>query len=586
MRIPTELGEDILSRRLLGLPAAPGIAFGPAFQYFRQKVIAHRQPGTDTQIELQKLKFALEQAQADLDAVIQRAESQMGKKEIEILQAQKFILQDPELHQRVKQLLSEEKISAAYAWQESIRQYVKTLQQMDDPYLAERAADVEDVGQRMLRLLTGQSVQPIHLKAPSIIVADELSPSDTVLFDRSKLLGFCTQAGGPTSHVAILSKALGVPCVVGLGSELSPFLNDAFLIIDGNSGEVLVEPAARTLSIYQSLSNEQANLRQQAFEDARLPAETADGKTIQVVANICSYEDALEATLYGAEGVGLMRTEFLFLDRENAPDEAEQVETYESIFKVFGESKPIVVRTLDIGGDKPAPYLHISPEKNPFLGMRGTRLTLRFQELFECQLRALLIAGTGYDLRIMFPMVSGLTELNLARACLKRARSTLAKQGKTYCKRPQVGIMVEVPSAALMANQLAHHVDFFSIGTNDLSQYTLAADRTNAEVAHLADAFHPAVLSLISRVIEAAHNLGKWVGLCGELAGDPLATPVLLGMGLDEFSASPKSIPFVKQSIRRFTLAEGRGIAEEVIELEDAKQVREYLIKRATKKDA
>jgi phosphoenolpyruvate-protein phosphotransferase len=296
-----------------------------------------------------------------------------------------------------------------------------------------------------------------------------------------------------------------------------------------------------------------------------------------VVANVGSQRDAVEAIEYGAEGIGLLRTEFLFLDRASAPDESEQIETYSKIFQAIGPSRPIVVRTLDIGGDKPAPYLKIPKEENPFLGLRGIRLTLRYQDLFESQLRALLLAGVGYDLRIMFPMISTLDDLKQAREIVERCRSNLAAEGKKYCEQLQVGIMVEVPSAAILANVLADYVDFFSIGTNDLSQYTLAAERTSADVAYLADAFQPAVIELILQVIEAAHRKGKWVGVCGELAGEPLATPLLLGLQLDEFSASPKLIPEIKQMIRRFSSEGAHEIAQRALQLASARDVREYL---------
>ena len=315
----------------------------------------------------------------------------------------------------------------------------------------------------------------------------------------------------------------------------------------------------------------------EAVKNASLPASTADGKRVEVVANVGSETDAVEAAAYGAEGIGLLRTEFLFLDRASPPDESEQVIQYAAIFRAIGSSKPIVVRTLDIGGDKPAAYLNIPHEGNPFLGLRGVRLTLRYRELFESQLRALLLAGVGYDLRIMFPMIATLEELKQAREIFEHTRLKLAGEGKMYCETVQIGIMVEVPSAAIIANAFADLVDFFSIGTNDLSQYTLAAERTSADVAYLADALQPAVIELIRHLVEAAHKKGKWVVMCGELAGDPLATPLLLGLQLDELSASPKLIPELKQMIRRFTSEESLEIAREVLRLSSVQEVRQYL---------
>jgi len=564
-------------KKLMGLPAASGIAIGPAFIYKHIVLYAERYHIDDVNREFETLESALTQAEADLQSLTQRAREQVGKAEAEIFEAQVAMMRDPELQKRVRDQVQEQGVNMGFAWQEAVQFFAKTLRDVDDEYLAARAADVEDVGQRVLSILLGQPLLSSRPDAPSIIVADELTPADTILFDRATILAYCTQGGGPTSHVVILSKALGVPCIVGLGTQIAAIDHGTFLVVDGSSGEILIDPDVQTREDYESRAGGQMNLHREAIKNAGLPAETSDGKRVEVVANVGSYSDAVEAIEYGAEGIGLLRTEFLFLDRASAPDENEQIETYSAIFKVMGSSKPIVVRTLDIGGDKPAPYLNMPKEDNPFLGLRGVRLTLRFQQLFESQLRALLLAGAGYDLRIMFPMISTLDELSQARDLLERSRLALASEGKAYCEKVQIGIMVEVPSAAIMANGFADSVDFFSIGTNDLSQYTLAAERTSAEVAYLADPFQPAVIELIRIVIEAAHNKGKWVGICGELAGEPLATPLLLGLQLDEFSASPKLIPELKQTIRRFSSQETREIAREAMQLRNAREVREYL---------
>jgi phosphoenolpyruvate-protein phosphotransferase len=529
------------------------------------------------QEELARLESALDQAEAALISLARRAREQVGEKEAGIFEAQNAILRDPELKKRVKEMVEREQVNVDFAWDEGIRFYAGSLRKLEDEYLAARAEDVEDVGRRVLAILLGRPAESLSLESPSIIIADELTPADTILLDRTKVLAFCTQAGGPTSHVAILSKALGVPCIVGLGADLGAIQDGNFLIVDGNTGELLIEPDAETRKKYESIAGDQMIFQQEALRVAGLPAVTLDGKRVEVVANIGSHADALEAIRNGAEGIGLLRTEFLFLARPAAPDLMEQFSTYTELFKAIGQSNPIVVRTLDIGGDKPASYLNLPPENNPFLGLRGIRLTLRFQELFRDQLRALLMAGAGYDLRIMFPMVSSLEEIHQARSILEQCRLELAGEGKQYCETVQVGIMVEVPSAAILAYVFAGQVDFFSIGTNDLSQYTLAAERTNADVAYLADPFHPAVLELIHQVIAAAHRNGKWAGLCGELAGDPLATPLLLGLGLDEFSASPTLIPILKQTIRRFSMKECNLVAQEALGLTSAKDVRDYL---------
>lgn len=564
-------------KKLTGLPAASGIALGPAFVYNRKVLHAEKYSMEDSNQELAKLESALKQAEVDLASLTQRAREQVGEEEAAIFEAQTAMLLDPELQDRVRAMVEQEKVNVDYAWQESVLFFAKTLRDLEDEYLSARAADVEDVGQRVLALLLGQSVNSSRPETPSIILADELTPADTILFDRATILAYSTQTGGPTSHVAILSKAQGVPCVVGVGAELGTIDNETFLIVDGSNGVILVDPDVQTKEDYQSKALGRLNRQKEAIKNALLPAATSDGKRVEVVANVGSTADAVEAIEYGAEGIGLLRTEFLFLDRASAPDEAEQVEAYAAIFKAIGPSKPIVVRTLDIGGDKPAPYLTMPKEENPFLGLRGIRLTLRFQELFESQLRALLLAGVGYDLRIMFPMVSTLDEIRQAREVIDRCHLGLSAAGKTYAENVQIGIMVEVPSVAIMANVFADAVDFFSIGTNDLSQYTLAAERTSSDVAYLADAFQPAVIESIRHVIVAAHNKGKWVGVCGELAGEPLATPLLLGLELDEFSASPKLIPELKQIIRRFSSQEASEVAQAVLQLPNAREIRAYL---------
>jgi phosphoenolpyruvate-protein phosphotransferase (PTS system enzyme I) len=564
-------------KKLAGLSGAPGIAYGPAHRAMRRLLHVDQQPSAGNEQELVRLEAALDQAEADLIALAGRARAQVGTKEAGIFEAQTAILRDPELKKRVVDTLEQEQVNVEYAWQEAIRFYADSLHTLTDEYLAARAADVEDVGQRVLALLFGRPSAAIQLEAPAVIVAAELTPADTILMERAKILAFCTQVGGPTSHVAILSKALGVPCIVGLGAELDSLREGEFLIVNGNTGELLIEPDDQTRKNYEKLAGDQMILEQASVKLADRPAVTTDGKRLEVVANIGSLSDVLDANKNGAEGIGLLRTEFLFLARATAPDVTEQVRTYAEIFKAIGPSSPIVVRTLDIGGDKPASYLKLPAENNPFLGLRGIRLTLRFDDLFRDQLRALLIAGAGYDLRIMFPMVSNLEELKRARVLLEQCRADLKADRKPCCGEVQVGIMVEVPSAAILANAFAEQVDFFSIGTNDLSQYTLAAERTNADVAHLADAFHPAVLALIHQVIEAAHRQGKWVGLCGELAGDPLAVPVLLGLGLDEFSVSPKLIPLIKQTIRKLNIKDCVRIAQQVLGLSSASAVRDLL---------
>jgi phosphoenolpyruvate-protein phosphotransferase len=560
-----------------GIPASPGIAIGPVFPYESRRLVASKRHTGDAEHEQARLDAALDQARAEVQALYDKArEGGVGAGEAGIFQAHGMMLEDPELMKRVRETIEREGCNAEYAWQEGAEYYASMLRGIGDEYLAARAADVEDVERRVQRILQGAAPENDGPIVPSVIVADGLSPSDTVTFDRRKVLAFCTASGGPTSHVAILSKALGIPAVVGLGDEIRKLVTGATVIVDGAAGEVLVHPGEAAIGEYKHRRDAPKAADARALQSAGQPAVTLDGTRIEVVANIGSPQDAVDALKYWTEGVGLLRTEFLYLDRDSPRTEDEQYNVYRSILQTMGR-RPVVIRTLDIGGDKPAGYLKMPTGMNPVLGVRGVRLSFARPDLFQTQLRALLRAGEGYYLKIMAPMIASLEEVHALRAQVEEARSTLKAKGVPYSGDAEVGIMVEVPSAALMADLLAPAVDFFSIGTNDLAQYTLAADRTNPGVANLADAFHPAVLRLIAMVAAAAQAHGKWVGLCGELAGDPLAVPLLLGLGVGEFSMSPRAIPAVKQAIRRYSLEQAQEIARQAISLATATEVREYL---------
>ena len=554
---------------------SPGIAIGPVFCYQSENIVIEPRSCTNPTDECQKLENAIGKAQLELQAVFQKTLETTSRKDAEIFEAHLMILEDPELLDKVHSYINDDSYTVEYAWYRAVLDYEGIIASLSDEYMAARAADIRDVGQRVLRILIGKNNQT-KLEKPSIIVAEDLTPSDTVGFDKHNVLAFCTVTGGPTSHVAILSKALGIPAVVGIG----PIIDDLFagqqVIVDGGSGTVVVDPDSTLLKRYEQKSLEYKAGFQEAFLSAQLPAKTTDDKEIEVVANIGSPKDAKPALEFGAEGVGLLRTEFLFLDREFPPTEEEQYEVYCSIFDQF-DDKPVVARTLDIGGDKPASYLKIADELNPFLGLRGTRLALKRTDVFQSQIRALLRAGLGHNLKIMFPMVGSVPEVKAALDHVEECRFQLRRAGRPFAESVEIGIMVEIPSAAVMSDVLARYVDFFSIGTNDLTQYTLAVDRTNALVAEHADALDPSVLRLIDMVIKAAHKHGKWVGLCGELAGDALAVPVLLGLHLDEFSMNSRAIPFVKQKIRKMSVARAEEITAEVLAMESSNQVKEYL---------
>lgn len=561
-------------KTLRGIAASRGIAIGPAFHFRRADLRFERYTVEDPAAEWARCQAALETAREQLADVYAKAEAESGAEQAAIFQAHALMLEDPELLDAVRTAIEEQHINAEAALSDATDMYAQILESLSDEYLSARAADVRDVATRVLRILLGAAESPTAgLTAPSIILARDLTPSDTVLLDKSLVLGFCTAEGGATSHTAILARGLGLPAVVGAGLDVLEIPDGVTLVLDGSEGTLLVDPAEEMVVGYRARQTAVATVLAQASERAHEPAVTRDGHRVEVVANIGNVEGAQAALEVGAEGVGLLRTEFLYLERDHLPDEEEQYRAYRAIVDVFGDL-PVILRTLDIGGDKELPYLDLPQEMNPFLGLRAIRLCLARPELFRPQLRAALRAGAGRNLKVMFPMVATVAEVQAAQAILEECRAELLAEGRPIAEEMEVGIMVEVPAAALMADHLAAEVDFFSIGTNDLSQYTLAADRTNAQVSPLASGFQPAVLRLVRDVIAAAHAQGKWVGLCGELAGEPLAIPILLGLGLDEFSMNPPAIPLAKQIIRTLTLDEAREMAQAALKLDSPEAVR------------
>jgi phosphotransferase system enzyme I (PtsI) len=560
-----------------GIPASPGIAIGPAFLYQREEIIIKTFPVEDPCVEWARFENAVNIASRQLDEVYDRAKTESGVEQAEIFNAQAMMLKDPELLHMVRSTIEDEKINIESALFDATEHYAQMLEQLDDEYLSARAADVRDVANRLLRILLNISESPsAQLNIKSIILAQDLTPSDTVLIDKSFVLGFCTAEGGATSHTAILARGLGLPAVVGTGPEILKPEGCTSLILDGNEGKLIIEPDIKKVKSYQEKQKTFLTIQKGAQKHAHEPAITLDGHHVDVVANIGNVEDAQIAINAGAEGVGLLRSEFLYLERTSLPSEEEQVQAYKAIADAFGD-QPVILRTLDIGGDKNLPYLNLPAETNPFLGVRAIRLCLARPDLFEPQLRAALRAGFGNNLKLMFPMVATIDEVRQGRKLLEKCRQELLDEGHQVNEHMEIGIMIEIPAAAVIADQLANEIDFFSIGTNDLSQYTLAVDRTNAQVAHLASSFHPSVLRLIKQVIDAAHAKGKWVGLCGELAGEPLAIPILLGLGLDEFSMNPPAIAIAKQIIRSLSSEDVKQIAENALELENAEDVKTYI---------
>ena len=566
-------------QQYLGLPASGGIAIGPAWIYRAQEVKVERTLARDPDREWAQIETALVLARTQIQQLEVRAHKMAGPEEAAIFGAHLLFLDDDDLMSSLRSLVYEQKLNAHAAVLEAFEHYAQALLSLEEEYFKARAQDVRDVGQRLLRCLEGSQGQAAaNPTRPVVILAEDLTPSDTIQFDRQFILGLATVKGGPTSHTAILARALGVPAVVSVPVELDQVQPDTLVILDGTLGQVTIGPTLNELDLARARQAELKIRMDFELSRASLAAETKDGHRVEVVANIGNAEDARQAILQGAEGVGLFRTEFIYLERDTLPSLAEQVEAYKQVFEVM-QGKPVVVRTIDIGGDKAVPFLGLTEEPNPFLGWRAIRMVRERPDILENQLRALLIAAgqTQVDLRIMLPMVSSIGEVDRAREIFDEARNNLAAEGFAPPEKFQFGIMVEVPSAAILADQFAKVVDFFSIGTNDLTQYTLAVDRTNDRVAVLASPYHPAVLRLIHTTIQAAHAEGKWVGLCGELAGDPQAVPFLLGAGLDEFSMAPTSIPTVKETIRAWSLPACQEVVKTAVGMSKAALVIKYL---------
>jgi len=537
--------------RLGGQPGAPGIGIGPARLRTRPRLTFSDQPAGSPEAEWASLMNAAEKVRADLTAAEGRI-SGAGRTATGIFAAHRLYLDDPALLEPARQLIYASNRSAASAWDASIKQMVSAYEAVPDAHLRARSTDVDDLGQRVLRYLPGVIAEIAPAAEPGVVIADTLTPSEIAALDPAGVLAIALAGGSPTGHSAILARARGMPMVVGAGLPLLALAEGTPVIVDGEAGLILVSPDEQTTADYVRRKAQQAHDRALALAEAKRPAVTRSGRRIAVAANIGSVSDARAAAAAGAEGVGVFRTEFLFLDRTVAPSEEEQTTVYrQAAAEVPGY--PVVIRTLDAGGDKSLPYISQPKEANPFLGLRGLRLCLAQPDLFKTQLRAVLRAAMDNpSIRVLFPMVTHLEEVHAARRCLAEAAADVAHLTGKPAPSIEAGIMIEVPSAALLAEQFAPVVDFFSIGTNDLTQYTLAAERDNPQLAALADGLHPAVLRLIAQVVQAAHAHNKPVTVCGELAGDPVAVPVLLALGVDELSMNPASIPGIKRLIRNY----------------------------------
>ncbi|ACL25756.1 phosphoenolpyruvate--protein phosphotransferase [Chloroflexus aggregans] len=549
-----------------GIPAAEGLAVGPIRHYRRVPLVVTDKPG-DRMIEAAALEQALVAARNELAVVADEVARRLGSSQAAIFRAHTELLADPGL---VRETVSRifDGHSAAWAWQQTIAARVAQLARLDDPVLAGRAVDLSDAGQRVLRHLLGLGEIPhLSLAEPAIIVADDLTPSDTASLDPDRVLGLCTAHGGPTSHTAIIARSLGLPAIVAAGEAVLDVPEGTPAILDGFNGAFYLRPSAADIETARALRAGLDQAQAIAFAVRHQPAITRDGVHIEVAANVNRVADAARAIQNGADGVGLMRTEFLFLERDSAPDEDEQYQAYRTMVETMA-GRTLIIRTLDIGGDKEVPYLNIPREDNSFLGIRGLRLCLRRPELFEPQLRAIFRAAKHGPLKIMFPMVATLEEVRQAKAIAERIRAEL------NAPPVEIGIMVEVPSAAMLADVLAAEVDFFSIGTNDLTQYVLAMDRLHPELARQADSLHPAVLRMIARTVEGAASAGRWVGVCGGIASDPFGAAILVGLGVHELSVSIPSVATIKAHLRGLSVAELRELAWRALACRSAAEVR------------
>jgi phosphoenolpyruvate-protein phosphotransferase len=560
-----------VERILKGTPAAPGIATGPIVVY--RPVSADSVATLPPDAEVARLDTALAQTDTAIAALEARLRAEQKDHEADIFVAHRALLGDPSLRDGAVQFIMGAGKSAAAAISASGEEQAQQLLELNDPYLSERAADVRDVVGQVARLLTGQRSLVDTLAHPAIVIAHDLGPSDLVSVPRERLLGFALVAGGLTAHATILARSLGIPAAIGFGPRLFEDMRDgAAAALDGASGELVIDPSAERSANLQGAVARQDARRAELWAQRELPSVTTDGHHVALFANAATPAEAHEAQNWGAEGVGLLRTELLFLDKATLPGEEEQQTLYEQVAAEL-PNRPIVVRTLDVGGDKSLPAFPLPKEENPFLGWRGIRIGLSSPEILLPQLRALLRAGARADIRIMLPMIATLAELRQARKLLNEAREQLAAEGHPHAANPQLGIMIEVPAAALMAEALAREADFFSIGTNDLTQYTLACDRTNERVAPLYQPLEPAVLRLIALTCEAAHRHGKHVAVCGELAGDPSVTGLLIGLGVDELSCSPRALPLVREAVRSLAFTDTVTLAQAVLQADSLEAV-------------
>lgn len=564
---------------ITGIPASPGIVFGKALVLKEEKIVLDTQKISEDQVEAEVARFyaGREAAVEQLNSIHQRALKSLGEEKAAIFEGHLMILEDEELEEEIIDYLRSYKVNASVAASKIIDQQVEMLSEIDDEYLKERAGDIRDIGNRLIKNILGMHIVDLgDIAEESILVAYDLTPSETAQLNLDKVLGFITDIGGRTSHTSIMARSLELPAIVGTNDVTARVNTGDYLILDAVNNRVYVNPTQAEIDELKTLEAKLAEEKAELAKLKDLPAVTLDGHKVEVVANIGTIRDCEGAHRNGAEGVGLYRTEFLFMDRDQLPSEEEQFIAYREVVEAM-EGRLVVLRTMDIGGDKELSYLNLPKEMNPFLGWRAVRIALDRREILHAQLRAVLRASAFGKLAVMFPMIISVEEIRELKSVLETLKAELRAEGKAFDENIQVGVMVETPSAAVNAKFLAKEVDFFSIGTNDLTQYTLAVDRGNELISHLYNPMSPSVLCLIKQVIDASHAEGKWTGMCGELAGDDRATLLLLGMGLDEFSMSAISVPHIKKLVRNVSYQEAKALADEALQKPTAAEIEQLI---------
>lgn len=566
-------------KTLHGIAASPGIVMGKAYVIDSEEISIPKKPIKDSAIpkEITRFQDALTKTRAEIMGIRDKIAHEIGQDHGDIFNAHLMVLEDRVIIEEVMERIKKEKLTSEYIFSQVVKKYIQSFLKIDDEYLRERVSDISDVGRRVIRHLIGEQRASLgDLKEKAIVIAYDLSPSDTAVMNRKNVIGFATDIGGRTSHTAIMAKSLEIPAVVGLEKATQMIKTGDMIVLDGTQGIIAVNPNATELHRFkiEQLRYQEFNKGLKKFKD--LPCVTLDGRHIELAANIELPDETISVLSHGADGIGLYRTEFLYMNRPDLPNEEEQYQAYKKVAMAMAP-KPVIVRTFDLGGDKFLSHLEMPHEMNPFLGWRAIRFCLATPEIFKIQLRAILRASAHGKIRMMYPMISGVGELRQANKLLEEAKKELKGKSQSFDDKMEIGAMIEIPSAALTCDILAAEVSFFSIGTNDLIQYALAVDRINEKIAYLYEPAHPAVLRLLKMIIETGHSKNIWVGICGEMSGDPILTPVLVGLGIDEISTSPVMVPEIKKIIRSLKYSEAQEIAKYVLTLRTGEEVVNFL---------